>query len=294
MAAATTKALVDANPNEPPERDTLAGCDVRRLFGPDRDLLVREEPLILDVDGKTLLTMRSPGHDEELVTGFLVSEAWIEDASQIESLDVLPGMPLSEPGKAGEGRRYDRVRVCLSGDAKPRDDIGRVHEIRASCGICGIEDIDELVPAAGISPGPTIARGQLFGLFERMRERQRVFEATGGCHGAAIFEASGALVGFGEDVGRHNALDKAIGAAIRAGRTDFGECIGLLSGRAGYELVVKLLRLGVPIIASKSAASTIAFDLAREAGATLIGFARAPDLRVYWDEGRLLDDSASS
>ncbi|MCA8970193.1 MAG: formate dehydrogenase accessory sulfurtransferase FdhD [Planctomycetes bacterium] len=288
MARKTNEPRLDATPPPPEQR----GFDARRLRDRSRDDLVREEPLRLDIDGTRLVTMRTPGQDEDFVTGFLLSEGMVRSTKEISTIEFRPGRPPSEP-RPGDapGLEADRchVRLASGSDAEPRArSLSRVHEIRPSCGLCGIEDLDELMAGKHLEPRePHFDLVRLAGILEEFRRRQTVFEHTGACHGAAIVDAStGAFVGFGEDVGRHNALDKAIGMASRAS-TDFGRCLGLLSGRAGYELVAKLLRVRVPILVSVSAPTALSFDLCREAGATLIGFARGAHQKVYWDEGRL-------
>lgn len=283
------------SPDSTPARDDARhlGIDTRRLRDGSRDALVREEPLLLEIDGARLVTMRTPGQDEDFARGFCLSEGIVRAISEIEKLEFQKGMPPHEPGPGPEGRGFvaDRVRVRLRQDVERPEAatrvLTRVHEMRPSCGLCGIEDLDELTAASTNRAGvPRFERARLPRMLEDFRARQHAFDATGACHGAAIASTDGRVLGFGEDVGRHNALDKAIGAAARID-TDFSSCVGLLSGRAGYELVAKLLRVGVPILVSVSAPSALSFDLCREAGATLIGFARGDKAKVYWDDGRL-------
>ena len=144
-----------------------------------------------------------------------------------------------------------------------------------------LEDLPPILP--GI---PRLNRDQLIALGAALPTHQPLFDATGGSHGAALLTPDGAVLGIGEDIGRHNALDKAIGAAIRAGHP-LDRAVAILSGRAGYDLVIKCLRLRIPIIASVSAPSAFAFDLCARADATLIGFLRGPSMRIYHDPGRI-------
>ncbi len=269
------------NPNE--------GFGRRRLKDGAFDHLVNEEPLGIDLGFTRFVTMRSPGQDRDLVLGFLLSEGIIEDLDSVLEMDLRKGSPHTESGEEKAPIDWAHVRL-----RRPPEEIGlerlqRVQEIRPSCGICGIQDLDQLLPQGSpLSPGkPQVSRRLLLTTLQQFHKRQGLFKTTGGCHGAAVCAAeNGQVLGFGEDIGRHNALDKAIGQALDRGHP-FGETFVLLSGRAGYELISKTLRIGCPILVSISAASALSFDLCREAGMTLVGFARDQHLKVYWDEDRL-------
>lgn len=266
------------------------GWTERQLHGGRRDRLVREEPLVLDLGGQTLVTMRTPGADEDLALGFVLSEGLAPWPGPLPRLHWRKG---GDP-RAEEDAAPDRVVVELSPEllSHRQERLRRMQELRASCGLCGVTELRELRPdGSPLRPHtPRIDSSTLRSMLDAFHSKQDLFETTGGCHGAALMSPSAELLGFGEDIGRHNALDKAIGQCARQGH-DFGEAIALLSGRAGYELVAKLLRLGTAIIVSVSAASALSFDLCREAGATLVGFARGERLSVYWDEGRLVAPS---
>lgn len=256
----------------------------RTLHSGRRDDLIREEPLLISVGEHQLLTMRTPGDDEHLALGFLRSEGVIDDLAQVSSCHFQPGDP--------QAQRPDRVDIDLRNvDAsRLRGRLTRTHELRSSCGLCGLTDagalLDELEPCL---PGvPRVTRATLQTLREDFERRQVLFARTGACHGAALYGEDLALLGFGEDVGRHNALDKAIGRALRSG-AKFTRAIALLSGRAGYDLVLKCLRLRIPVLASVSAPSALGFDLCHAAGSTLVGFLRRDRLEVYTDAGRLAD-----
>ncbi len=258
-----------------------------------RDDLIREEPLRIEIDDSRLITMRTPGQDEDFITGFLLSEGMVASLDEVLSIDIRRGRPRGEPRPDDQpGIEADVVRVRLSSEAEagtlPRRTLTRVHEMRPSCGLCGIEDLDEILSARPLRAAePRFDVTRLAAVLDAFGTRQLNFARTGACHAGAIVRAQDErFLGFGEDVGRHNAIDKAIGMAARAGG-DFAACLGVLSGRAGYELVAKLLRVGVPIIVSVSAPTALSFDLCREAGATLVGFARGGAAKVYWDEGRL-------
>jgi FdhD protein len=258
------------------------GAVRRELEGSRPDLLVQEEPLLIEVQGNPLLTMRTPGRDQDLALGFLLGEGVIAAAAEVEAIEFTPG--------DAEALRADTVRVRLARppDARTRGRLQRTHEIRSSCGACGLADPAQILEdTPALLPGvPKLQRSALPRLFRLLQERQPLFAATGACHGALLASADGRVLGHGEDVGRHNALDKAIGMAARTGH-DFTRAIALLSGRAGYDLVVKCLRVRIPVIASVSAPSALAFDLCRSAGATLIGFVRGDRAQVYCDPGRL-------
>jgi FdhD protein len=269
--------------------DLPEGAAHRRLYAADTDALVREEPLVLEIDGRTLLTMRTPGQERDLGLGFLLGEGLVRGVDEVVSVEFRRGVPLGEPGPGdGDGIKPDRLVIELvpGNEDERRDVFRREHEIRPSCGVCGLDDLGDLVPG-GIAPGtPKLEAAMLERLLDAFRERQSLFAATGGAHAAAMCSVRGEVLGFGEDVGRHNALDKAIGQLYWSGH-DASSCVALLSGRAGYELVAKCLRVRCPIIVAVSAASALAFDLSREAGATLLGFARDGRFRCYWDEGRI-------
>jgi FdhD protein len=258
---------------------------VRRTL-PDgsQDDLIREEPLQIAAGGGEVLTMRTPGDDEHLALGFLLSEGVLDRVAQVRAVRAVPGIRAQ--------LQPDRIEVDLAGvDAsRLRGRLTRTHEIRASCGACGLTDVDALLE--GIKPClpgvPRMSLALLHTLRADFEARQVAFQRTGACHGAAIYDEHGALHGFGEDVGRHNALDKAIGRAARAG-TNFQRAIALLSGRAGYDLVLKCLRLGMPAILSLSAPSALGFELCHAAGCTLVGFLRADRCKVYSGAGRLVD-----
>lgn len=271
-------------PLQPPrpegEAGAAAGTETRRLADGRSDRLVREEPLLLVVEGQPLLTMRTPGRDEDLAVGFLLGEGIVRRADEIAAIT---------PQVAEEDRPAElhvRLRAGPSPLAKAR--LTRTHEIRSSCGICGSADLQAALDGAPpLLPGvPRLPRRSVTDLLAALRARQPLFDATGGSHGALLADGQGRVLGHGEDVGRHNALDKAIGMAARAG-ADLGSAIAVLSGRAGFDLVVKCLRARVPVIVSVSAPSAAAFDLCSAAGATLLGFARGDSFVTYCGAERL-------
>lgn len=266
------------------DSDAPLGARSHRLSGGDDDFLVREEPLLLRIHDQQLLTMRTPGQDHDLALGFLLGEGIVEDRAGVRRTTFVQG--------DAAAARTDELHVELvrPPDATVRGRLARTHEIRSSCGVCGMADpealLDDLRPLLqGI---PRLPRSRIPLLVQALQRHQPLFARTGGCHGAVLTDAHGAVLGHGEDVGRHNALDKAIGMAARGGH-DLTRAIAVLSGRAGYDLAIKCLRVRIPILVSVSAPSSLAFELCHAAGATLVGFARGDQSRVYCDSGRLSD-----
>lgn len=254
------------------------------------DHVVVEAPLILEIDGGPIVNMRTPGDDESWATGYLFSEGIVRERGEIESLQFERGDRGHEETHNLKAPCADTVRVRLAKGARERYAIGgvrRSNEIRASCGVCGINSTANMLIGMKKLPAgaPKVDRERLTRMADEMRKRQAVFEKSGGCHAAAIFSGAGEMWAIGEDVGRHNALDKAIGRCIIDGR-DFANGIAILSGRGGYELVIKSLRVGIPVIASISAVSDMSVELCGVSGATLIGFLRNGGCRVYCDSNR--------
>ena len=257
------------------------GVALRTLADGGTDRLIAESPLALVVGESRLVTIRTPQgrrDDEAWARGFLLGEGVVAAPEEVSSISHAVGAD-----------DIPEVHAVVTGDAGER--LARAHEIRPSCGLCGSLGGEGLtVDGPTLTAGrPRLSVADVTAMVADMRAAQTVFEATGACHAAALYDpATGARVSMGEDVGRHNAVDKAVGQALLAGRAgDFAGFVGILSGRAGFELVAKLLRAGVPVIASVSAPSALAFDLCKEAGATLLGFVRGDSARVYWDAGRI-------
>jgi FdhD protein len=235
-----------------------------------RDDLTIEEPLEIRIGRKTLATtMRTPGNDDELAAGFLVSEAIVRDRSAIEKIS----------------RDSDnRVIVDLAADVKVRlNSAQRFGTISSSCGLCGKTSIDEI--RQNFSPvEPTKIRVDIKVLLStpaKLREKQSDFARTGGIHAAGIFDLNGTAKIVREDIGRHNAVDKAIGRAFLDKQLPLNRSILLVSGRASFEIMQKALSAGIPIVASVSAPSTLAVNFARESNQTLIGFLRPPSFNIY-------------
>lgn len=269
-------------PTDPPP-----GAARRALDQGDDDLLVREEPLLIKLGEQQVLTMRTPGDDFHLAVGFLASEGVIDRPDAIVRHEFTAG----DPGVL----RADTIELFSSDTTSTQVEgrLTRTHEIRSSCGICGLTDPDELLEETRpLLPGvPRITTEQIEALRVDFETRQPLFAATGASHGAVLYDENRSPIGQGEDVGRHNALDKAIGQAFTRGH-DLSRAIALLSGRAGYDLTFKCLRLGIPIILSISAASALSHDLCSAAGGTLVGFLREGRMKIYCDGGRLAGRSS--
>jgi FdhD protein len=252
-----------------------------------QDSLAAEEPLEIRVDGTPLtVTMRTPGNDLELAAGFLLTEGIISGGEQIAAIRALV---------AQNGTKSNVVDVELKETSFDSDDLRRNFFAASSCGICGKASIEAIrmrdlrPPDRGFRFDPEL----LCILPERLRAEQAVFSRTGGLHGAALFDATGALVALREDIGRHNAVDKAIGWGLLEGRLPLSTHVMLVSGRGGFEIVQKALAAGIPILASVSAPSSLAVKLARELGLTLVGFLRGRRFVIYSGEFRCMDETKS-
>ncbi len=252
------------------------------------DLLAAEEPLGIRIGGEAFtLTMRTPGDDIDLTAGFLVSEAVIRAAGDLTAIRICAEGNCGHGGHDGAGNVAD---VTLSPAASARPLHRRAFLTTSACGVCGKASIDELTirfPYDLSADQVTVAPAMLAKLPERLRAAQRVFDRTGGLHAAGIFGADGTLLAVREDVGRHNAVDKAVGWALRDGRLPLAGCVLLVSGRASFELVQKAAMAGIPVLAAVSAPSSLAVELAAESGLTLVGFLRGASMNVYAGAQRL-------
>ncbi|MFD2786242.1 formate dehydrogenase accessory sulfurtransferase FdhD [Hymenobacter rubripertinctus] len=267
----------------------VQGDDVREAS----DVLAAEEPLEIRVgygpvgqrEHRTIsITMRTPGHDFELVAGFLLTEGIIRSRADLQGVLYCPDVQKEE-------ERENVVRAELSPAAAldlPR--LERHFYTSSSCGVCGKTSI-EAVHAAGcprLPPGGVrVPASVIHQLPERQRAAQELFEQTGGLHAAALFSPTGELRLLREDVGRHNALDKAIGAALFQDLLPLHEAVLLVSGRASFELVQKAAVAGIPVMAAVGAPSSLAVSAARNFGLTLCGFVRQQRFNIYCHEWRI-------
>ncbi|MBW3670107.1 MAG: formate dehydrogenase accessory sulfurtransferase FdhD [Acidobacteria bacterium] len=245
------------------------------------DVVAVEEPLeiqlILDGRDFTLsITMRTPGQDEDLAAGFLFTEGIIDRSSQIRDLS------LCAPNQSGY---RNVIKVQLGSDVEiDQKRLTRHVYTTSSCGVCGKTSI-EAVRVASIHPlesdGPIVSRHLIESLPRTLRAAQPGFDETGGVHAAALFDLEGRLLDIREDVGRHNAVDKLIGAALRRDEIPLSRALIMVSGRAGFELVQKSVRAGLPVMAAVSAPTSLAVELARENGMTLLAFVREGRFNCY-------------
>jgi len=268
------------------------------------DRLVGEEPLEIRAAGPgqepiaVAVTMRTPGFEAELAVGFLRTEGLIDgladlagladvDGPDVDGPDGVAGVTFGDP--AALAQPDDTVIVHLR---RPFD-VGRIAErhfvATASCGICGKATLDDIAVRCDPLPAgrPVVERDVLLGLPGRLRSHQAVFETTGGLHAAGLFTPTGELVTLREDVGRHNALDKLVGAELLAGRLPLHDRVLLVSGRVSFEIVQKAAVAGIPFLAAVSAPSDLAVEAAERLGLTLVGFLRDDGFNVYTHRERI-------
>jgi FdhD protein len=257
------------------------------------DLLATEEPLGIRIGGQAVsMTMRTPGDDVDLAAGFLLSEGIIGAAGDIASIVICTG----ERCGHDHGSDDDHERMGNIADVTLRPGLSQQAARRnflttSACGVCGKASIDDLRVASRYdlsSDQVRVTAALLATLPDALRDAQRVFERTGGLHAAGLFAADGSLLAVREDVGRHNAVDKVIGWAMRAGRLPLSGCVLLVSGRASFELVQKAVMAGIPVLAAVSAPSSLAAELAADAALTLVGFLRGGSMNVYAGPQRII------
>ncbi|KZM75805.1 formate dehydrogenase accessory sulfurtransferase FdhD [Nocardia terpenica] len=249
---------------------------------PRADTLAVEEPLELRVDGRSLtVTMRTPGSDVDLAHGFLLSENIIGSREDIVTARYCAGTD-------AEGRNtYNVLDIQLRTPTPIRP---RAFLTTGACGLCGKTALDEVRTRTRFPlppDGPVIAAETLAALPDELRSRQGVFDATGGLHAAGLFTSDGTALAVREDIGRHNAVDKVIGWAVRENLIPAPDVILMVSGRASFELAQKAVMAGIPILTAVSAPSSLAVDLAAETGLTLAGFLRGNTMNIYTGDHRI-------
>ena len=238
------------------------------------DDVVVEEPLEIRVNGESFsVTMRTPGDDFDLAVGLLWTEGIIHSAGEIGTIAYCPDEEQPElrnivnVGLVDRGRKLESSRRLWS---------------NSSCGLCGKATLESIHQACRrIDSGVRVRYDILCALPSRLRQAQLNFDRTGGIHAAALFDPSGQLLLLREDLGRHNAVDKLLGAALRGGTMRLSETVMMVSGRLGFEIAQKALAAGVPIVVSISAPSSLAIELGKDFGMTVIGFLRGPSMNVY-------------
>jgi FdhD protein len=257
------------------------------------DALATEEPMeIRLLAGQTkqtvAVTMRTPGADFELAAGFLYGEGIVDSADDIQKISYCVDSDLDTE------QRYNIVNVELRGgrefDLRPLE---RHFYTTSACGVCGKASLEQLeLRGCPVMPsGPEVSAEIINTLPEKLREAQGLFDATGGLHAAALFDNKGELFALREDVGRHNATDKLVGWALLEGRLPLTDHIVMVSGRSSFEILQKCLTAGVPVVCAISAPSSLAVDVAREFGMTLVGFLRGGRFNVYAGYERIQPDS---
>lgn len=247
------------------------------------DVVATEEPLeIRLVAGgarrTVAVTMRTPGHDFELAVGFLFGEGVVRTREEVARISYCVESDVDAE------QQYNIVNVALRADVLPDlSTLERHFYTTSACGVCGKASLEaiRLRGCPVIPPGPVLDPAVVCRLPDTLRTAQSLFAATGGLHAAALFDAAGTLVAVREDVGRHNAVDKLVGWAFLEDRLPLSDHIVLVSGRASFELLQKSVAAGVPVFCAVSAPSSLAVDVARTFGLTLIGFLRGQQFNVY-------------
>jgi FdhD protein len=272
-----------------------APAPVRRV-GPDgarsdQDLVAVEAPLevVVTTVSRTLtrplgVLMRTPGDDEELILGLLHAEGIVRTSADVTSVRFDPAGERADPDEA----EADRIEVVLSDEIDMTGLFARTAAGTSACGMCGRLSLQALDAGRALTPGrPRLSATVLAALPDRLREGQDIFSSTGGLHAAALFDLAGARLAVREDVGRHNAVDKVIGAALAGGRLGSPSLILGVSGRVAYEIVQKAVMAGVCAVVAVGAPSSLAVEAARRTHLTLVGFARDGRFNVYAGANRL-------
>ncbi len=262
---------------------------VVRAAGPQdcTSAMVLEEPLSVTVNGRRVaVLMRLPGNEKELGAGFCISEGIVTRFDAVLTVHHC-GRSLPEPAGDGEPSVESRHQVAIS--ARPeavhfdaQSDVIRL--IRTGCGAVDVRDVTDSLPH--LDGDFRVSAGVLLGLNAAMRQAQELYKVAGGVHAAALFDDQGALITLQEDIGRHNAIDKAIGYCLLRG-IPLRDRILVATGRASHEMVTKALRVGVPLVVSISAATALAAQIAADRGATLVGYLRGGRMSVYTHPWRI-------
>lgn len=273
--------LDPSSPLESPQGATEVGHPVVKVRGTDalevEDHLAVEEPLEIRMGGHPFsVTMRTPGHDEDLVAGLLYAEGILQDA---DGLDVIARYHAAD----GEADPGNVLNVLLKGDVRvARERLRRSLVASSSCGVCGKVSVDSIRTACPPVTSDAVVPATLFPrLSAAMSAAQTTFDRTGGLHAAGLFELDGRLLVLREDIGRHNAVDKVVGHMLRSRRLPLDRHVLMVSGRASFEIMQKAWVARIPIVAAVSAPSSLAVQMAVSAGMTLVGFLREGGFNVY-------------
>lgn len=254
---------------------------------PHSDVVATEEPLEIRVahggaEHQIAVTMRTPGHDFDLAVGFLYGEGMVKQRAHVGKVSYCASGPPEQ--------LYNLVTVELA-NAAPFDaeSLKRNVFVSSSCGVCGKASIDAVRAQrpAPVAAGPVVTVATLLSLPQRLRDKQKIFERTGGLHAAGLFDAAGDAILVREDVGRHNAVDKVVGSLLLAGALPAVGRVLQVSGRASFEIVQKAAMAGIGIVAAVGAPSSLAVELAAESAITLIGFSREGGFSVYTNPERV-------
>lgn len=268
-------------------RITIGDTGSPSIVSHSEDILAVEEPLEIRVGGKALaITMRTPGHDFDLAAGFLVSEGVVSTGDQFVAARYCAG------ATADGANTYNVLDVTLAESVPaPDPSLERNFYTTSSCGLCGKASIDAVrtLSAHTVADDPLLISAELLASFpDRLRAGQDVFEKTGGLHAAALFDGrTGEMLVLREDVGRHNAVDKVIGWALKENLLPLSGMVLMVSGRASFELTQKASMAGVSVLSAVSAPSSLAIELASEVGLTIVGFLRGRSMVVYSRDDRI-------
>jgi FdhD protein len=238
------------------------------------DAVATEEPLEIRIEGRSIaVIMRTPGHDEDLAAGFLFAEGVVKHADELFEISVCPSH------SEGRGNVAD---VLLSGVNVDWNSLTRHVFASSSCGVCGKATVDAVFQNfPKVKSSWHVPFNLVQGMPEKLRAAQAAFDQTGGLHASGLFDLAGNLLVLREDVGRHNALDKVLGFALREYLLPLNRCMLMVSGRVSFELMQKALAAGIPFVAAVSAPSSLAVHFAEESGQTLVGFLRGDRMNVY-------------
>lgn len=269
------------------------GAEIER-----EDTLAVEEPLEIRIGSEDggpvssfVTTMRTPGNDEELAAGLLFAEGVLEDRSDLRGVE-RPADPRVDP----ELKANVLIATLRSAAFDRAAKLRRGTVMGSACGVCGKTSIENVIPSdrPPLTCSFTVSPELLYELPKRLRERQSLFARTGGLHAAGLFSSEGGLQEIREDIGRHNATDKLVGAFLLRGELPLNDRILLVSGRAGFEIVQKAFAAGIPVVASVSAPSSLAVALAETGGVTLVGFLRDRRFNVYANAERIARNARSA